>query len=92
MWFLRWCDRFWGLKDAGRSVKFKFLRLSKKYQKNQYSPLAVDREVLSCGVRARKALFYKDSAGSDFLSGSVKWCGFLRKWCSIWCSGIRRGI
>ena len=27
--------------------------------------------VLSCGVRARKALFYKVSAGSDFLSGSV---------------------
>ena len=26
---------------------------------------------MSCGVRARKALFYKVSAGSDFLSGSV---------------------
>ena len=39
-------------------------------------------DVLSCGVRACKALFYKASAGSDFLSGSVKWCGFLRKWCS----------
>ena len=35
-----------------------------------------------CGVRARKALFYKASAGSNFLSGSVKWCVFLRKWCS----------
>ena len=45
-------------------------------------------DVLSCGVRARKALFYMPSAGSDFLSGSVKWCGFLRKWCSKWCSGM----
>ena len=31
---------------------------------------------LSCGGRARGALFYKVSAGSDFLSGGVKWCVF----------------
>ena len=42
--------------------------------------------VLSCGVRARKALFYKAFAGSYFLSGSVKNRHFLRKWCSKWCS------
>lgn len=36
----------------------------------------VERVVLSCGVRARGVLFYKVSAGSDFLSGSVKWCSF----------------
>ena len=42
--------------------------------------------VLSCGVRARKALFYKVFAGSYFLSGSVKNRHFLKKWCSKWCS------
>ena len=42
----------------------------------------------SCGVRARKALFYKAFAGSYFLSGSVKNRHFLRKWCSKWCSKI----
>lgn len=36
-------------------------------------------EVLSCVVRARRALFYKVSAGSVFLPGSVKWCSFWRK-------------
>ncbi len=41
---------------------------------------------MSCGVRVRGALFYKVSAGSDFLSGSVKNCRILRKWCSKWCS------
>ena len=40
----------------------------------------------SCGVRARKALFYKVFAGSYFLSGSVKNRHFERKWCSKWCS------
>ena len=33
-------------------------------------------------VRARGALFYKVSAGSDFLPGGVKNRHFLRKWCS----------
>ena len=42
--------------------------------------------VLSCGVRARKALFYKVFAGSYFLSGCVKNRHFGRKWCSKWCS------
>ena len=56
-----------------------------------FYPLAVERVVLSCGVRARKALFYKVFAGSAFLSGSVKWCRFLRKWCSKWCSGMTVG-
>ena len=41
-----------------------------KYR-NQHSPLAVERVVLSCIVRARGALFYKVSADSDFLPGSV---------------------
>uniref|UniRef100_UPI0032089DC6 hypothetical protein n=1 Tax=Thomasclavelia spiroformis TaxID=29348 RepID=UPI0032089DC6 len=49
-------------------------------------PLGSFGVVLSCGVRARKALFYKDFAGSYFLSGSVKNRLFLRKWCSKWCS------
>lgn len=44
------------------------------------------RVVLSCGVRARGALFYKVSAGSVFLSGNVKNRHFLKKWCSKWCS------
>ena len=43
---------------------------------------------MSCGVRARGALFYKVSAGSYFLSGVVKKRHFLRKWCSKWCSKI----
>ena len=47
---------------------------------------------VSCGVRARKALFYKAFAGSYFLSGSVKNRHFLRKWCSKWCSKIDRGM
>lgn len=42
----------------------------------------MDREVLFCGVRTRGILGYKVSAGSDFWSGSVKWCSFLQKWCS----------
>ena len=37
---------------------------------------------MSCGVRARKALFYKVFTGSYFLSGSVKNRHFERKWCS----------
>ena len=48
----------------------------------------MERVVLFCGVRARGALFYKASAGSDFLFGSVKNRQFLRKWCSKWCSGM----
>lgn len=51
-------------------------------------PLGSFGVVLSCGVRARKALFYKAFAGSYFLSGSVKNRHFLRKWCSKWCSKI----
>ena len=57
-------------------------------QKNQHLPLGSFGVVLSCGVRARKALFYKAFAGSYFLSGSVKNRHFLRKWCSKWCSKI----
>lgn len=34
-------------------------------------------------------IIYKVFADFDFLSGSVKWCGFLRKWCSKWCSENR---
>ena len=37
---------------------------------------------MSCGVGARGALFYKVSAGFVFLCESVKWYGFLQKWCS----------
>ena len=47
---------------------------------------------MSCGVRARKALFYKVFAGSYFLSGSVKNRHFERKWCSKWCSEKNPGI
>ena len=38
--------------------------------------------VLSCGVRARKALFYKAFTGPYFLSGSVKNRHFESKGCS----------
>ena len=47
-------------------MKQKNVQLRKKFTKNQRSLLAVDREVLSCGVRVRKALFYKVSVGSVF--------------------------
>ena len=47
--------------------------------------------VLSCGVRARKALFYKVFAGSYFLYEGVKNRHFKRKWCSKWCGGIVMG-
>lgn len=46
---------------------------------------------MSCGVRTRKALFYKVFAGSYFLSGSVKNRHFERKWCSKWCSEMTVG-
>lgn len=37
--------------------------------------MIMERVVLPCGIRARKALFYKVFADSVFFSGSVKWCG-----------------
>ena len=40
---------------------------------------------MSCGVRARGALFYKVFAGSDFLSGSVK----IVKFCG---NGVVNGV
>ena len=46
------------------------------YHQKTYGSFGV---VLSCGVRARKALFYKVFAGSNFLSGSVKNRHFLKK-------------
>ena len=67
-----------------------FTGFAKKYKNYQHSPLGSFGVVLSCGVRARKALFYKAFAGSYFLSGSVKNRHFLRKWCSKWCSKNRR--
>lgn len=54
--------------------------------------LPVWRVVLSCGVRACGALFYRVFAGSDFLAGSVKNRQFLRKWCSKWCNGMQDKI
>ena len=42
----------------------------------------MERVVLDCGVRERGDLFYKVSAGSVFLHGSVKWySGMQEKIC-----------
>ena len=58
------------------------MKLTVENKREKYYPLGSFGVVLSCGVRARKALFYKVFAGSCFLSGSVKNRHFERKWCS----------
>ena len=62
------------------------MKLTVENKRVKYYLLGSLGVVFSCGVRARKALFYKDFAGSYFLSGSVKNRHFERKWCSKWCS------
>lgn len=80
------------LVDPLAKGKHRCYLIGRKNQYNQYSPLGSFGVVLSCGVRARKALFYKDFAGSYFLSGSVKNRHFLKKWCSKWCSKKGTGM
>ena len=80
-------DHLWDLFESALEY-VKTPSDDKRQVVSKYFDLGSFGVVLSCGVRARKALFYKAFTGFYFLSGSVKWCSFLRKWCSKWCSGI----
>ncbi len=68
------------------------MKLTFENKQEKYYPIGSFGAVLSCGVRARKALFYKAFTGSYFWSGSVKNRHFESKWCSEMTVGDREKL